>query len=232
MNKLLSLLADLEWLSVTTTKRLAFPLTVEQLDRIASLTSADELNDQDFEWIDQNLTAAKAYGYKIAELEKLIPEVDYIEIYQASQRKEAAAKPPLANVIELFPKVKLLSPRTRLPLAASTDDSEPETGIRKPYTITTSTHHEVYLHFEHHAHPVSQRVTAKLHVSVPGPLPDDVTIAWLLPQSGDDAIVQPILQCQLKVGQTEAVAIRRFEPNEWAALPPSHQFGEVGNSDV
>lgn len=204
------------------------PLTLAQLRRIDNLTSADELNDQDFALIDQNLTAAKAYGYKVAELEGLIEMPDYIGLYQNNRLiPDPITKPALANIIDLFPHRKLLTPRTALPMAASTDDLERETGGGKTYLIQTSSQQDVRVSFEFRTNPMTKRVTTKLRLSVPQALAVDITIAWLPPQVGDDVFVSPILQCKLKAGQTDAVVTRVFEPKEWEALPLNSEFGEV-----
>lgn len=228
MSKLLTLLSGLERLSITTTEPLAQPLTIPQVRRIANLTSLDELNDQDFELIEQNLTAAKAYGHKAAELTGMLEIPDY-----ASFKDQSQTTPPknvesdLSNVINLFPTCKLLTPRTVVAMAASTGEAEHQSAGDKTYSVQTLSNHNVTVTFEFRTNPMTKRVTTKLRLSVSQALPVDTTIAWLSPQIGDDSVVSPILQCQLRAGDTEAVVTRIFEPNEWKALPPAPEFGEV-----
>lgn len=228
MSKLLTLLSGLERLSITTTEPLAQPLTIPQIRRIANLTSLDELNDQDFDLIDKNLTAAKAYGYKAAELTGMLEIPNY-----ASRKDQSQTTPPeniesdLSNVIKLFPTCKLLTPRTIIAMAASTGEADHQSAGDKTYSVQTLSNHNVTVTFEFRTNPMTKRVTTKLRLSVSQALPVDTTIAWLSPQIGDDSVVSPILQCQLRAGDTEAVVTRIFEPNEWKALPPAPEFGEV-----
>jgi hypothetical protein len=228
MGKLLTLLSGLERLSNTTTEPLAQPLTIPQVRRIANLTSLDELNDQDFELISQNLTAAKAYGYRAAELTGMLEIPDYASFKDQSQITPSEnIESDLANVINLFPTCKLLTPRTIVAMAASTGGAEHQSVGDKTYSIQTLSNHNVTVTFEFRTNPMSKRVTTKLRLSVSQALPVDTTIAWLSPQIGDDSVVSPILQCQLRAGNTEAVVTRIFEPNEWKVLPPAPEFGEV-----
>lgn len=228
MSKLLTLLSGLERLSITTTEPLAQPLTIPQVRRIANLTSLDELNDQDLELISQNLTAAKAYGYKAAELTGILEIPDYASLKDQSQTTQLEnIESDLSNVINLFPTCKLLTPRTVEAMAASTEGTEPQLAGNKTYSIQTLSNHNVTVTFEFRTNPMTKRVTTKLRLSVSQALPVDTTIAWLSPQVGDDSVVSPILQCQLRAGNTEAVVTRIFEPNEWKALPPAPEFGEV-----
>ncbi len=228
MSKLLTLLSGLERLSITTTEPLAQPLTIPQIRRIANLTSLDELNDQDFDLIDKNLTAAKAYGYKAAELTGMLEIPNY-----ASRKDQSQTTPPeniesdLSNVIKLFPTCKLLTPRTIIAMAASTGEADHQSAGDKTYSVQTLSNHNVTVTFEFRTNPMTKRVTTKLRLSVSQALPVDTTIAWLSPQIGDDSVVSPILQCQLRAGDTEAVVTRIFEPSEWKALPPAPEFGEV-----
>ncbi len=230
MSKLLTLLSGLERLSITTTEPLAQPLTIPQVRRIANLTSLDELNDQDFELISQNLTAAKAYGYKAAELTGMLEFPDY-----ASLKDQSQITPPeniqsdLSNVINLFPTCKLLTLRRKVEaMAASTGGAEHQSAGNWTYPIQTLSNHNVTVTFEFRTNPMTKRVTTELRLSVSQALPVDTTIAWLSPQQiGDDSVVSPILQCQLRAGNTEAVATRIFEPNEWKVIPQAPEFGEV-----
>ncbi len=231
MTKLLSLLSDLERLSITTTEPLGQPLTISQVRRIANLTSVDELNDEDYDLINHNFAAAKAYGYKAAELEDMVEIPDYAGIYEQSQKTpEENMQSSLSNVIQLDPPCKLLTPRTVLAMAASSANEERKSGGGKTYAIQTSSNHEVTVVFEFRTNPMTQRVTTKLRLSIPQALSEDITIAWLPPQESDAAVVSPILQCQLKAGKTEAVVPRVFEPDQWKALPQAPEFGEVSDS--
>jgi hypothetical protein len=229
MSKLLTLLSGLERLSITTTEPLAQPLTIPQVRRIANLTSLDELNDQDFELINQNLTAAKAYGYKAAELTGMLEIPDYVSRLkdQSQTTQPENIESDLSNVINLFPTCKLLTPRTAEAMAASTGGAEHQSVGSKTYSIQTLSNHNVTVTFEFRTNPMSKRVTTKLRLSISQALPVDTTIAWLSPQIDDDSVVSPILQCQLRAGNTEAVVTRIFEPNEWKVLPPAPEFGEV-----
>lgn len=231
MNKVLSLLAELEQLSITSPQALGQPLTIAQLQRIDSFTSVDELNDQDFELVNNNLTAAKAYGHRVIELEGIVEIPDYVGLYeQAHVTVSENTIPALSNVIELFPPCKLLTPRTEQAMAASTGEEERQSG-GKTYSVQTQANHDVTVTFEFRTNPMTSRVTTKLRLAVSQALPVDTSIAWLPPQIGDDVMVSPILQCELKSGNTEAVVTRIFEPEEWEALPQAPEFGEVGDTE-
>lgn len=232
MKSLLTLISDLERLALTTIEPLAQPLTISQVRRIANLTSVDELNDQDFELISQNLAAAKAYGYKAAELEGILEIPDYASLYEQSQKTATkSAKSGLSNVIELFPPCKLLTPRTVQAMAASSEPEKQISGGEQTYLIQTTDNHDVRVAFEFRTNPMTKRVTTKLRLSVDQALTVNITIAWLTPQVSEEVFVSPILQCQLKAGNTEAVVARVFEPNEWEALPQAPEFGEVGDPE-
>lgn len=190
-------------------KKKLVPLTVQQAQRILSITHIDDLTDDDYELIDKNTNAAMAY---------------YKHLENVSGLENSKPDSLVADVIELFPAQRLISPTVPDALAASSSNEDDQ--FDQPPTRVQTRYQEVTLKFEIRTNPMTRAVTTRIRLFIEKPSSEAIVIAWVL--KGDD---RAIMQCEIPPGATESVSTRIFTKEQWDILKGmAFEFGEINQN--